>query len=270
MGDGREQPVPTRQGVDESPVSLWAAEYGALREETITRIRTQDQLILVALVAPGTVLGVGLKLDDPAIILLYPLFALMLTAAWAHQDYRKRQIGVYIKDYIEKYAGFKLPSSGTVRNIGWEHYLVARRDYPSLLYLSSRGIFVGTEILALIVGLAESNLFAWVSPTLIALVTQTTPKVDFGVLSDPHRGLPLLVTNLWQILVAALAIVSTILTLAVLRRVSNDLKAARVADRDEAILPPTGSASPSLIQGADTMKITSIPIIQDSVDMRLK
>ncbi|MCP4427620.1 MAG: hypothetical protein GY803_24315 [Chloroflexi bacterium] len=120
------------------------AEYSALRAELLKRIEIQHQLITFALIASGTFLTIGLKdQGSPTIILMYPILAMFLSAAWAQSDLRIWQIGTYIKRRIEeKILG---------NHLGWEHvHAIGRvRWFGSLSRFASGGILVGSQILAI-------------------------------------------------------------------------------------------------------------------------
>lgn len=200
-------------------VALWTTEYRALRDETLARMKFQHQLTIAALVAPGTVLAIGLKVSDPDLILLYPLFAMLLTAAWAHHEFRKRTIGYYILSHVEE------ENAGT-DNIGWETYLTNEHDYPKLLYISSRGVFLGTQILAFIAGLVEAGLFRWVPATLRAWINGTPLPDDLSHF-DPQHELSLATDHLWSTFLVFLSIVSIFFTVLILRRARREVQAVR-------------------------------------------
>jgi sucrose-6F-phosphate phosphohydrolase len=122
------------------------AEYTALRAEIVKRCEIQHQLIAVALVAIGTLITVSYQ-SSSTMTLAYPILAIFLAAAWAQNDFRVRQIGSYIKNRIEKRL--------LENDLGWEHAGPSTRvgGWGSLTLLASRGVFVGTEILAVALGL---------------------------------------------------------------------------------------------------------------------
>jgi hypothetical protein len=221
-------PVPTTGNIvpPRQAASLWIAEYRALRDETIERIKIQHQLIIAALVAPGTVIAIGRQLNDPSLILLYPFFGMLLCTSWAHQDFRKRRIGQYIRQHIENAA-----KAGPT-NIGWEHDLTQGFDYPRFLYLSTRGIFLGTELLAFVEGLAEARLFDWVPATLSAMFTGAPLPFDLSHMTV--QGLLLgLIGHLRLVLLILLAVASIITTNILLHQVVTLLKRARNIDNRE-------------------------------------
>ena len=131
------QPTP-RWSPEESTFLL--AEYSALRDEILKRIEIQHQLIALALIAAGTFLPFGIN-TSITVVLLYPVLAMFVAVAWAHSEVRIRQCAAYIK-YIE--VGF-LESAG-----GWEHarLLMVGEKHGSRSLFASRGIFVGTQVVA--------------------------------------------------------------------------------------------------------------------------
>ncbi|HEY7832691.1 MAG TPA: hypothetical protein VIG30_03895 [Ktedonobacterales bacterium] len=134
------------------------AEYQALRAEILNRFNIQHQLFALAIIAAGTIFVASVQNPNPTVgailILGYPVLALFLAAGWGHQDRRVWQAATYIRERIE-------PALGTER-MGWEHFHPPSRTGPGLYLLASRGIFLGTEIFAIVVGasLARIDLIA--------------------------------------------------------------------------------------------------------------
>ncbi|MGB7539787.1 MAG: HAD family hydrolase [Anaerolineales bacterium] len=130
------------------------AEYAALRSEILKRSEIQHQLISMALIAAGTFLTVNFTDTSTiplssTVTLIYPLLAIFLAAAWAQNDYRVRQIGLYIKVCIEK--------NFLQTGLGWEHAGPSTSVGPfgSLTLFASRGVFIGTELLTVAVALVK-------------------------------------------------------------------------------------------------------------------
>ncbi len=155
-----------------------ATEYKALRDEILKRIELQYQYMSLALITLGTTLGLGLQARASTIVLVYPLAAPFLAAAWAFDDYVIRLLANYIKVRIEPGIGKS--------NMGWEDFFqkwqsqsgarqFAPRErsssevchshgphgsrfhpIPSLfhrashMYLSGVGIFVGAPLFAIL------------------------------------------------------------------------------------------------------------------------
>jgi len=90
------------------------AEYKALRDEIVKRLELQYQFMYMALIILGTTLGLGLQARASSLVLVYPLIAPFLAAAWAYNDYIVRLLGKYIKVRIESGVGKS--------NMGWEHF----------------------------------------------------------------------------------------------------------------------------------------------------
>lgn len=125
--------------------SVLLAEYAALRSEIMTRMGLQHQLISLAVIAPGTLAAVAIQSKAAVLILIYPVFGLFLASAWAANDRAVRQGAEYIRVRIEGVLGF----------MAWESFRQhARKTKPviSLNFLAARGIFLGAEILTIVVG----------------------------------------------------------------------------------------------------------------------
>jgi hypothetical protein len=167
---------------------LLLAEYNALRNETLKRMEIENQLTTFTIIVFGTILGIGFQNKIASLILLYPLLALFLSIGHTHSDYHVRQIGMYLKDHVESMVG--------TTNIGWEHYLIVNRYSRYRLQVS--GIFITTELLAILVGLS----IAPINATFLA----------------PLLGQPMNNPSFAINLLLGIAIVSVLLTLFMLRQ----------------------------------------------------
>ena len=92
----------------------------------------------------------------PSILLLYPILATFLAAAWVHSDIRAGAIGQYIKTQIEGRV--------EIRGLQWESYLeeqfteqqpglrawLVRNVAKRLVEIYAIGIFLSTQLLAII------------------------------------------------------------------------------------------------------------------------
>lgn len=126
------------------------AEYGTLRDEILKRSEIQHQLLSFSLAAFGALIAVGVK-DAPSALLAYPILVLFLAVGWTYNDLQIAQIGMYIKYRIEP----QLMTSGG----GWQHTLLsqrASREIGSLIKFATRGMFWGTEILAICLYLVKT------------------------------------------------------------------------------------------------------------------
>src|ERR1700693_240276 len=142
---------------DPSPFLL--AEYRELRGEILKRSELQHQLISIALVAFGGLTAVGLK-DSPGALLAYPMLVLFLSIGWSYHDIQIAQLGVYIRYRIEE----RLVGG----DLGWEHARLsdrASREIGSLIKVSTRGVFWGSECLAIVLYLLKRLSMGW--PTAI-------------------------------------------------------------------------------------------------------
>jgi hypothetical protein len=126
------------------------AQYGSLRDEILKRTGIQHQLVSWALIATGTFIGFA----STTATLTYPILAMFLAVAWIHSDIRIMQIGVFIEETIEERVLGK--DAGT---LGWEHYFSPAHDnlpeLKRLAHLVSRGVFCGTQVLAVLATLLE-------------------------------------------------------------------------------------------------------------------
>jgi hypothetical protein len=140
------------QQVKESYTShdLIIAEYTALREEMLKLTDMQHQLLAIALLSFGTLMGAGIQFKSTSILLIYPILALFLSAGWFNHAYGIDMLGHYIQNHIEVKVG--------TENIGWENHSRKNSIPHSLLaFLGARGIFPATQVMALIAGVSVAN-----------------------------------------------------------------------------------------------------------------
>jgi hypothetical protein len=158
---------PEEQGSSAGDRTLLLAEYSALRTEILKWMEIQSQVITLAIIALGTILTVGLQsqVKNGSLMLTYPPLAMFLSIVWFHTDYRIRQTGMYIKVQIESQVG--------ANNLNWEHYMDSYRHSgkDKLYSLTSKAIFVGTEFLAIIVGVSTTPFKA----TFLAVLLRESP-----------------------------------------------------------------------------------------------
>lgn len=126
---------------------LLVAEYTSLREEIVKRIEIQHQILSLALIAPGTVLGIGFQTNNASLMLLYPLLGMFLSAAWLSNSFAIYDIASYIQSQIQ-------PRVGEGRSI-WEHFRASMdtRHLTILHFWGTRGLFIGTGLLTLLTGI---------------------------------------------------------------------------------------------------------------------
>jgi hypothetical protein len=146
-------------------IELVVAEYSALRDEIMKRSEFRYQITSLTVIAAGTIFTFGLQLDSPAsILLVYPVLALFLAGIWAHNVRASRMVAIYIKENIEN----------KVAGLGWESWL-AKKQFSILGILSTIGIFLSTQVVAVILGLLKSNF------TAIDIVLLAIDAIAFGL-----------------------------------------------------------------------------------------
>lgn len=132
-----------------SPVSPQPAaeiEYATLRQELLNRLDARQQMLSIALTLAGAFTGIGWSMGA-IVLLLYPLIALLLAAAWAQNEIKLWQLAAYIREQIEP----RIPG------LGWERYSYERRGSGlfSLDALAVGGILLVAQLLALGLGLYQ-------------------------------------------------------------------------------------------------------------------
>lgn len=144
-----------------TPADFIIAEYSSLREEILRRTEIQHQIMLAALVAAGTFFTIGVQDDQELVLLLQPIMALFLFVGWAQHDIGILLIGQYIYAQVELSGGLQ-----------WEHHWQTSRLTKlngAMVYLSTVGIIVGTQIVALALYMAKAGGFLGKYPAMMAV-----------------------------------------------------------------------------------------------------
>lgn len=131
---------------------LLVAEYTSLRDEIIKRIEIQHQLLSLALIAPGTILAIGLQSKNASLLLLYPLLGMFLAAVWLSNSFAIHDLAAYIQSEIQPREG---------RSV-WEQVRASAdtRHLSLLHFWGTRGLFIGTELVALVAGITLAKFDA--------------------------------------------------------------------------------------------------------------
>lgn len=131
-------------------------ECASLHDEINARMAQRGNLFTFTIITAGSLLSLGAT-THPEIALFYPILSLFLAAAWSDENGKIGALSAYLHDQEVQY------------NLdGWETY--HRKPRPSsrlfpaslqalfprnLLSLSTRGVFLATQVLAILVGLIQ-------------------------------------------------------------------------------------------------------------------
>ena len=137
------------------------AQYNALRAEIMKRSGFRYQILSLTLVIAGSILTFGLQpTSQPQVFFVYPILGCFLAAIWAHNVTSPRRLATFIRQNIEsRFDGW-----------GWETEMETKGYTMSWLsgIIASSGIFLGTELIALLLGLLKSS-FTTIDIVLIVL-----------------------------------------------------------------------------------------------------
>jgi hypothetical protein len=89
-------------------------------------------------------MGIVLQNHSSLLITLYPILSTFINLTWINSDISIKLISSYIKSRVELKFGED--------DIGWEHYIGSRKSFI-LSSLSVSGTFIGTSLIAMLVGL---------------------------------------------------------------------------------------------------------------------
>jgi hypothetical protein len=119
-------------------------EYTALSNEILKRIELRQQIVSMTLLFFGTFLGLALTSENKSLLLVYPPIAMFLAVGWSQNDFRIREIGSYIKEFVEKPIGMK-----------WRKYFHNKNKHEfgfaiPFISIAHSGFFFFTQILSII------------------------------------------------------------------------------------------------------------------------
>jgi hypothetical protein len=137
--------------MNELSQNLLVASYEKLRDEIHQRVDQRQQLLTYTMIGAASFFSIGLQSWASAVtVLSYPALAFFLALAWAQHDTRIGQIVIYLRDIEDRF----LPG------LGWERYrrdVFTKKKYrlSDSVSLPARGLFIGSQLLALLIGLAR-------------------------------------------------------------------------------------------------------------------
>lgn len=152
------------EALTEQETSQLIAEYGALRNEILTRIRQRQQIATFAIIVLGILLTFGVTPGgSPLAPLAYPILGLSFAVGWSHHDLRIGEVGEFIRKKIESQLTL----------IRWETHLKEKRTGTSRASVFEgreaafgMGTFVGAELLAMMLGVVN----VWPVENMVARV----------------------------------------------------------------------------------------------------
>ena len=158
---------------------LMVAEYTSLRNEIVKRIEIQHQLISLALIAPGTVLAIGFQTSSASLMLVYPLLGMFLSAVWLSNSFAIHDLAAHLQNHIQTHMGDDYRT--------WEQARTSTdtRHLGLLHFWGTRGLFIGTELLALLSGITLAKFD--VAQILFLIVGILSSILTVIVLAIPQR-----------------------------------------------------------------------------------
>lgn len=129
-------------------IELARSMYEQLHSEINQRMDLRQGILTFTLLVAASLFGLGLQSWANAVtVLCYPILALFLAQVWAQHDLKIGQIADYLRQIEDDLLGSYL---------GWERW--RRQHYQVKHYhieLPARGVFLASELLAMVIGLAR-------------------------------------------------------------------------------------------------------------------
>lgn len=143
-----EQTTITAASMSANDLDMAHTMYGQLHSEINQRLELRQGILTFTLLVAASLFGLGLQSWANAVtVLCYPILGLFLAQVWAQHDLKIGQIAAYLRQIEDDLLG-NYP--------GWERW---RRQHfqtkRSHIELPARGVFLASEILAMLIGLAR-------------------------------------------------------------------------------------------------------------------
>jgi hypothetical protein len=149
--------------------AFFLTECATLHDEINTRMEQRGNLFTFTIITAGSLLSLGAA-ANAQIALFYPILSLFLAAAWSDEDGKIGALGAYLHDQEAHYDLYGWSSYHRPRKQRSGFLGRLQRFYPtSLLSLATRGVFLSTQALAVLVGLTNAighNQLASIWPLL--------------------------------------------------------------------------------------------------------
>lgn len=122
--------------------------YEQLHSEITARLDLRQSIVTFTLLVAASLFGLGLQSWASALtVLCYPILALFLALIWGQHDLKIAQIAAYLRQLEDDLLG-GYP--------GWERW--RRQHFQAKRYhieVPARGVFLASELLAMLIGLAR-------------------------------------------------------------------------------------------------------------------
>lgn len=160
---------------------LFVEQFASLRSEIDHRLNLRQQLIALNVLVAGTFLTLGVLPGEFWVVLVfYPLLAMFIAASWESNDLRIGQINWYIQTVVEQRLGDLGPGWETFRRQAFRSVRQRRsafayggpslRGAPGLIAISTRGLFLATQFLAVVVATVRFGVDRLQHQSLDALI----------------------------------------------------------------------------------------------------
>lgn len=127
--------------------TLMHTMYEQLHAEINQRLDLRQTIVTFTLLVAASLFGLGLQSWANAVtVLCYPILALFLSHIWGQHDLKIGQIAAYLRQIEDDLLG-NYP--------GWERWRRQHFQVKHRLEIPAKGVFLASEILAMLIGLAR-------------------------------------------------------------------------------------------------------------------
>jgi hypothetical protein len=146
--------------------ALVTTEYNNLRAEILKRVEIRYQLLAITVTVFGALLAFVSQTKNAIPLLFYPMLALCIAISWLSNQQDIWKLSDYIINHIEVEAGKEhMHWEGYSRNLSGKE-----KRTRQFLAFGNKGIFVLTELFALLVGIILAITQPESNNTLLVLI----------------------------------------------------------------------------------------------------
>jgi hypothetical protein len=147
---------------DQFGKDLAVAEYQSLRNEIIKSIEIQFQLVVVTVVAFGSITSIAFTSRNSFVALIFPVVALILNVCFLNHVHSISRLATYTRAIEEQIAGSRGPADQSARSViaglpGWEMFMSKTARRAGWISMLDGYIFTITGFLAILTSLTISR-----------------------------------------------------------------------------------------------------------------
>ncbi len=170
--------------------AFFLQECTSLHDEINARLAQRGNLFTFTIISAGSLLSLGAS-ANAEIALFYPVLSLFLAAAWSNEDRKIGSLSTYLHEREQFYGLSGWETYHRVSKKKASFFLISWQPFNTLSF-ATRGVFLSTQILAILVGFAQVLTKGTLASTwpLLALAILATIITGFVIQHRRSRQVP--------------------------------------------------------------------------------